>query len=102
MLLDVRRDRIGPRREDLDFEPVTAAHVRDERVRLARQAPRVEREDADREPVARDEVEHHHVLGAEARGEHRGRMILLHRREQPAGAIDAGVQAHVAAPMRLR
>ena len=89
VLLDVGFDRIGPRRVHVDRETVAAAHLGDEGVRFARQPPGVQREDADREPVARDEVEQHHVLGAEARGERGGRMVLLDAGEEPPSAIDA-------------
>src|SRR6185369_11731004 len=89
VFLDVRVDRFGPGREHVDREAVLLAHARDEVVRLARKPPGVEREDADREAVARDQVEHHHVLGAEARGEDRRRMVLLDAGEEAARAGNA-------------
>jgi hypothetical protein len=96
----VRLHRVGPGREDLDVDAIKGAHAIDEIVRLARQPSGVEGEDADPEPFARDQVEEHHVLGAEARGERCRRVRLLDLREQLARPRGADLQAHRAAPAR--
>jgi len=82
--------RLGEMNDDVDL--VAVANAVDQCLRLLRQAPGVEREDADVEPVARDEVDQHHVLGAEARCERRRSMLLGDPVQQRSRRRDAVVQ----------
>jgi hypothetical protein len=73
-------ERIG--RVHIDRHAVVRAHAVDQRVRFFRQPPGVQREDADRQLRACDQVDQDHVLRAEARGQHRGCVIVRHARKQ--------------------
>src|SRR4051812_27155076 len=52
-----------------NFDAVAAPHLLHDLVRLGREPPRIQREDADAGRVARGEVDEHHVLHPEARGD---------------------------------
>ena len=54
---------------DLDLDAVARLGLADHAERFGVEAASVEREDADRQSAARDEIGQHHVLGGEAAGE---------------------------------
>ena len=79
----------GVRRVDVDGQPVAGADAIDQRVRLVGQPAGVEREDADRQRVPRDQVDDDHVFRAEARREDRRRVAGRDVAQQRDDVLDA-------------
>jgi hypothetical protein len=86
------------RRIDLHLAAVVRGCLVHEVVGLGTQAAGVERRDLDFRKIARNEVEQHHVFGAEAAGEHGGREVVGLVQERP-GLMDLRVDGRRIHPL---
>ena len=80
--------------QDADRQSVAFAHAIDLYVGFVRQASGIERQDLDRQRMPRDQVDQHHVLGAEAAGQRCRRMVARDAGQQRDDVGDAGFDGH--------